>query len=138
MSLGQRLYNYWLPVQAFFKIYWKPLTIVGATGGAIILGVYFGVDTKALALFALIIGFIANGFAALATVTGLIPIVGPILVKLLSLPIFYILNSIGYFVSLVAVRKGYAADVANSKLMTVILLVGIVIGYIIGNLLPMG
>jgi hypothetical protein len=138
MSLGQRIHNYWSSVQTFFKIYWKPLAIVGATTGAIIVGVYFGVDTKALALFALIVGFIANGFAALATVTGLIPIIGPILVKLLSLPLFYLLNSIGYLISLLAVRKGYGHEVANSRLMTVILLVGIVLGYIIGNLMPMG
>ena len=114
------------------------MTTVGAIGGVIIIGVYFGVDSKALALFALIVGFITNGFAALATVTGLIPIVGPILVKLLSLPLFYLLNSIGYFTSMVAVRKGYGAEVANSRLMTLMLLIGVVIGYIVGNLIPLG
>ncbi len=138
MISGQLIKNYWLSVHTCFKLYWKPLALVGTTVGVIVIGIYFGVDSKALALFALIVGFVTNGFAALATITGLIPIVGPILVKLLSLPLFYLLNSIGYFVSLVAVRKGYAADVANSRLMTVILLVGIVIGYIIGNLIPMG
>ena len=124
-------------IKSFFKAYWKALTIVGGIIAVVTVGLYFRVDAKVLALFALVAGFITNGFVALATLVSLVPVVGPLLVKVLSIPLLYIFNALGYLLSVLAIKKGYGADVVSHRLLTIILLVGIVIGYVIGNLVPL-
>ena len=124
-------------IRGFFQSYWKALAIVGGIVGVVAVGLSFNVDAKALALFALVAGFITNGFVALATLVSLVPVVGPLLVKVLSIPIFYLFNALGYLLSVLAIKKGYGAEVVSYRVLTIILLVGIVIGYIIGNLVPL-
>jgi len=123
--------------KGFFQSYWKALVIVGGIIGVVMVGIYFRVDAKVLALFALVAGFVTNGFVALATLVSLVPVVGPLLVKVLSIPIFYLFNALGYLLSVLAIKKGYGAEVVSYRVLTIILLVGIVIGYIIGNLVPL-
>ena len=124
-------------IKGFFQSYWKALAIVGGIAAVVMVGLYFRVDAKFLALFALVAGFVTNGFVALATLVSLVPIVGPLLVKVLSIPIFYLFNALGYLLSVLAIKKGYGAEVVSYRVLTIILLVGIVIGYIIGNLVPL-
>ncbi len=124
-------------IKSFFKAYWKALIIVGGIIAVVAVGLYFNVNAKLLALFALVAGFITNGFVALATLVSLIPVVGPLLVKVLSIPIFYLFNALGYLLSVLAIKKGYGAEVVSYRVLTIILLVGIVIGYVIGNLVPL-
>ncbi len=124
-------------IKSFFKAYWKALIIVGGIIAVVAVGLYFNVNAKLLALFALVAGFITNGFVALATLVSLIPVVGPLLVKVLSIPVFYLFNALGYLLSVLAIKKGYGAEVVSYRVLTIILLVGIVIGYVIGNLVPL-
>ena len=126
-----------LKVKDFFRIYWRSIAIVTALAVMVAVGLLLKIDAKVVALFALVAGFVTNGFVALATLTSLIPLVGPLIVKVLSLPLFWLLNTTGYFVSLVAIKKGFRAEVINNRLLTILLLIGIVIGYILGNLLPL-
>lgn len=127
----------WNKMKQFFKTYWKPVAIVGGISVTIIIGLLFKIDARVLALWALIAGFVTNGFVALGTLVALVPILGPLLIKLLSLPIFYLFNGIGYLVSLLLIKKGYGAEVVSHRLLSIILLVGVAIGYILGNLLPL-
>ncbi|MFB0516915.1 MAG: hypothetical protein ACETWG_09995 [Candidatus Neomarinimicrobiota bacterium] len=127
----------WRAIKGFFHSYWRAVAIVGGIAALVVVGFYFNIDAKVLALFALIAGFITNGFAALATLVALVPLVGPLLVKIFSIPIFYLLNGLGYFVSMLAIKKGYGADVVSHRVLAIFLLIGVVIGYIIGNLAPL-
>ncbi|UCH62267.1 MAG: hypothetical protein JSU77_10730 [Fidelibacterota bacterium] len=124
-------------IRGFFQSYWKALVVVGGIAAAVAVGLYFRVDAKILALFALVAGFVTNGFVALATLISLIPVVGPLLIKVLSIPVFYLFNALGYLLSILAIKKGYGSEVVSHRVLTIILLVGIVIGYIIGNLVPL-
>jgi len=63
--------------------------------------------------------------------------VGPILIKVLTIPFFWILNGLGYFVSIIAIRRGYTKEVVSSRVLTIALLVGITIGYILGQIVPL-
>ena len=67
-------------------------------------------------------------------IIGLVPIIGPLIVKVLSLSIIWLLNAVGYLVSFTAIKRGYSKDVLTYRGLTVALLVGIVIGYVIGSL----
>jgi hypothetical protein len=64
----------------------------------------------------------------------MVPIVGPLLVKVLSLSIIWLLNAIGYLVSYIAIKRGYSKDVISYRGVTIALITGIVIGFVLANL----
>ena len=65
---------------------------------------------------------------------GLVPVVGPLVVHVLALPFIWILNGLGYIVSLIAIKRGYTKDIIATRAMTIMLLIGITVGYILGKL----
>jgi hypothetical protein len=81
----------------------------------------------------ILVGIIGQAFVALVALIGLIPLVGPLIAQVLSFPFIWILNGIGYLVSIVAIKRGYSKDVINYRMATVTLIVGIIIGYILGK-----
>ena len=93
-------------------------------------------DVRAIAIITLVVGYITNVFAGLSILTASIPIIGPIVVKLVAIPFFWMLNLAGYFTSLVAIKKGYGKTVISHRIITITLLTGILIGYILGYLIP--
>lgn len=96
--------------------------------------IQFGWNFKAVAAATLAIGFVSNLFVWLLGLIAVVPIVGPLIVKVLALPFIWLLNGVGYLVSYVAIRRGYSQDVITYRALTVALLVGIVIGFVLGNL----
>lgn len=103
--------------------------------GVVQIGLYFSVDKNVLALVALIVGFAGEAFAALLAWIGLIPLIGPITAKVLSLPFLWLLNGVGSLATIVAIKRGYPKEVLNYRVLTVTLLVGITIGYVLGKLI---
>ena len=99
------------------------------------LALSYGIDKRAIAA-GLVLGAIAShALAFLAGLVTLVPVAGPLIVKVLSIPVIWLLNSIGYIISMVAIRRGYSKDVLTYRGMTMALITGIVIGYIIGKLI---
>jgi len=99
------------------------------------LGLHFEVDARVIAGSVFLIGLLSNAFAWLLGVIALVPVVGPLIVKALSLGLIWLLNALGSLVSFVAIRRGYSKDVLTYRGLTVALIVGIVIGYVLGRLL---
>ncbi len=97
------------------------------------LGLLSGIDNSVLALLALMVGFAGEAFAALLAWIGLIPVIGPMAAKVLSLPFLWLLNGVGYLATIVAIKRGYPKEVLNYRVLTITLLVGMTIGYIIGK-----
>lgn len=113
---------------------WKvmlPLTLLLLAFVA--LAVHFNWDAKAVTAGVLLFGTVSHVFAWVIGVIGLVPFVGPLIVKVLSLSFIWLLNAIGYLVSFVAIRRGYSKDVLTYRGLTVALIVGIVIGYVAGH-----
>lgn len=101
----------------------------------IALGIHFNVKGSIIAAVVVLVGFAGHAFASIIALIGIIPIVGPMIAQVLALPFIWILNGIGYLVSLIAIKRGYSKDVLSYRGLTVALLVGITIGYILGKLL---
>jgi hypothetical protein len=115
---------------------WKvmlPLWI--GIGGMVWLGLYFNVDRSVIAGSVVVVGLLSNAFAWLLWLIALVPIIGPIIVKVLSIGFIWLLNAVGYLVSYIAIRRGYSKDVLTYRGLTVAVIVGIVIGFILGRLL---
>lgn len=110
-----------------------PLWIV--IGLLIALGIHYEVDGRVLAGGVLIVGLLSNAFAWLAGLVMLVPVIGPLIVKVLSIGFIWLLNALGYLVAYVAIRRGYSKDVLTYRGLTVALIVGIVIGYVLGKLI---
>ena len=96
----------------------------------------FQLDIRAITIITLLLGFITNVFTGMLALIGFIPIIGPMIVKILTIPLFWLINSMGYFTSAYAIKKGHGKDMLRHRLITVVLLIGIVFGYILGHLIP--
>jgi hypothetical protein len=115
---------------------WKVmLPLWGAIGGLVWLGLHFNVDHQALAGGVVLVGFLSHAFAWLLGMIALVPVIGPILVKVLSIGFIWLLNAVGYLVSYIAIRRGYSKDVLTYRGLTIAVIVGIVIGFVLGRLL---
>ncbi len=123
--------------RSFFQSYRKILTLWAGIMIAVIIALLLGVDQKIVVFGTVVFGMFTQAFAGLITLVAMIPVAGPLIVKVVSIPVFWLLNAMAYMVSLIAIRKGYGKELVNSRVTTLALLIGIVIGYIIGHLLPL-
>ena len=116
----------------------NPKTILTILG--ILLAVYlmivFKLDMRAIAIITLILGYITNVSAGLTALIAMVPLIGPLIVKVFTIPFFWLLNGMGYFTSVYAIKRGYGRDILSHRLITIVLLIGIVLGYILGHLIP--
>lgn len=97
------------------------------------LGNHFGLDNKVTTASAALLGVGSGVLAWLVGIISMVPIIGPLIIKILSIGFIWLLNAIGYLVSYVAIRRGYSKDVLTYRGITIALLVGIVLGYIIAQ-----
>lgn len=110
-----------------------PVTVVLAV--AVFAAWHFGWHAKAVTAGVLVLGVVSHAFAWLLGIIALVPVVGPLLVKVLSLSVIWLLNAVGYLVSYVAIKRGYSKDVLTYRAVTIALITGIVIGFVLGSLL---
>jgi len=121
---------------SFFKVYRKQILGWILTVAAICAALYYGIDKKIILFATFVISIFTQLFVGLGALVGMIPFIGPLIIKVISIPVFWLLNAMGYVVSGVAIKKGYATELAKSRIVTLSLLIGIIIGYILGHLVP--
>ena len=122
------------------KLKWKILVwiiLVMALSLVFFYGKQYGINQRIIILVTLALGTFTQIFSGITSLIALIPFFGPFILKVISIPIFYILNAMGWVVSAVAIKKGYVNELSKSRTITLALLVGIIIGYILGNIIPL-
>ena len=97
----------------------------------------YGIDKKLIVFSAFIISVFTEAFVGFSALIAAVPVIGPMIIKIVSIPIFWILNALGTLVSGLAIKKGYATQLAKGRIVTLALLIGMIIGYIIGNIIPL-
>jgi|TARA_B110000263_G_C15183989_1_gene452902 hypothetical protein len=122
---------------SFFKNYKFHILLWVLIGVAVVVALQYGVDEKIVVFTTLILGIFTQVFAGLGALIAMIPIIGPILIKVITIPFFWMINALGHGVSIVAIKKGYTNELVKSRVLTIALLIGIVLGYIMGNLIPL-
>ena len=90
-------------------------------------------DTRIVAAIVLLAGLLTHAFSIILGVIALVPVIGPLIVGLLSLPIFWFINATSHVVTALAVKQGYGKDLARSKLLVVMLMIGLILGFLIGT-----
>ena len=122
---------------SFIKHYKFNIFLWVLIGVAVAVALQYGVDEKIVVFSTLILGIFTQVFAGLGAFIAMIPIIGPILIKVVTIPFFWMINALGHGVSIVAIKKGYTNELVKSRVLTIALLIGIVLGYIMGNLIPL-
>ena len=131
----QKNKKFHITLKDFFKTFWKTILLWIIIGIFIAVALHYHVDKNVIGGAVVVFGIITQAFIGLLNISGLVPIIGPIIAKVLALPLFWLINALGYFVSIIAIKRGYSKQVINYRILTVVLLVGIVIGFILGKLI---
>ena len=103
--------------------------------GLVVWAVELRVNTSVIAGSVVVVGLVTNAFAWLLGIIALVPLIGPLLVKILSVGFVWLLNAVGYLVSYIAIKRGYSKDVLTYRGLTVAVIIGIVVGYVLGKLI---
>ena len=122
---------------SFFKNYKFHILLWVFIGVAVVVALQYGVDEKIVVFITLVLGIFTQVFAGFGALIAMIPFIGPILIKVVTIPFFWMINALGHGVSIVAIKKGYTNELVKSRVLTIALLIGIVLGYIMGNLIPL-
>ncbi len=122
-----------------FRIFWRPylraILLWFVIALIIVVGILCGVDEKIIGLAVAVFGLLTHAFTSLLALIAVVPVVGPLAVKILTLPLLWVLNGIGYLLTVLAIKRGYKKEVLNYRILTIVFLFGIVCGYIVGKLL---
>jgi len=114
---------------------WKVMLPVWLGIAALVgVGLHFNIDGGVIAGGVVVVGLLSHAFAWLLGIIALVPVIGPIVAKVLSIGFIWLLNAVGYLVAYVAIRRGYSRDVLTYRGLTIALIIGIVIGYVLGKL----
>jgi len=122
---------------SFIKRYKFHIFLWVLIGVAVAVALQYGVDEKIVVFSTIVLGIFTQVFAGLGALIAMVPIIGPILIKVVTIPFFWMINALGHGVSIVAIKKGYTNELVKSRVLTIALLIGIVLGYIMGNLIPL-
>ena len=98
-------------------------------------GVERRVDGAVIAGSVVVVGLVTNAFAWLLGLIALVPVIGPLIVTALTTGFVLLLNAVGSIVSFIAIRRGYSKDVLTFKGLTVAVIIGIIIGFVLGKLI---
>ena len=126
-----------MKIKSFFNSHGKQIAILITITIMVVVALKYEIDTKMVVFGTVLLGVFTQAFAGVAALIATLPLIGPLIVKIFTIPIFWILNSMGYFVGAVAVKKGYGSEFTKSRVLTLGLRVCIVLGYIIGHLVPL-
>lgn len=125
--------HWWDNLLQFCRQNWRLLVTWLVIIVFIILGYILHIKKTIIVVVVFIFGLMSQAFSGLIALIALVPVIGPLVAKVLMLPVFWILNALGYFVSVAAIKKGYKRDVINYRLLTIVFLIGFAVGFILAQ-----
>jgi hypothetical protein len=92
-------------------------------------------DMRVIAGGVVVVGLVTNAFAWLLGVIALVPVVGPLIATALTAGFLLLLNAIGTILSFIAAKRGYGREMLTYRGVTLVLIIGVVIGFVLGKLI---
>ena len=121
------------------KVWWKNWKVMVPIWLAMIVLTWWGIEhqvnSPVIVGSVLVIGLISNAFAWMLGVIALVPIIGPLIAKVLTVGFIWLINAVGYLISYIAIKRGYSKDVLTYRGLTIAVLIGIVIGFVLGKVI---
>jgi hypothetical protein len=126
----------YVPRIAIFWAQWRRTVIAMlATAIVALIGWLAGLEGRLLAAITTLVAILTSAFGGIIALIGLIPWLGPLVLKALSIPFLWIMNGAGYFTAIFLMRQGHSKAVLDSRILTYMLITGLVLGYILGKLI---
>jgi hypothetical protein len=125
----------WRKITGFIRKNWRFICVLLILLLFIIVAQRYGIDKEITVLVVLFLGYVTQLFGALVGFIAAIPVIGPPIASLLSLPFIFIVNGVAYIVTFFSLRKGYARELLGSRFLVTAFLVGILVGYALGKVL---
>jgi len=122
-------------LKSLFRPYWRVALIWLVICGLIAAGILLRWDKKLVAAVVIVFGLMTQAFAGVLGLIGAVPVVGPLIIKVVTLPFVLLVNGIGYIITFFALRRGYKIDVMRSRVLIGTFLVGTVLGFGLGRLI---
>lgn len=101
----------------------------------ILIGWVFHLSKEVLAVVLLVGGVFTQAFTFAISMIAAIPLVGPIVVNILTWPILFIIKGITLVMTYFAIRRGYGRDIVKANVLASTFFVGIVLGFILGRVI---
>ena len=121
------------------KVWWKNWKVMVPIWLAMIALTWWGIEhqvnSPVIVGSVLVIGLISNAFAWMLGVIALVPIIGPLIAKVLTVGFIWLINAVGYLISYIAIKRGYSKDVLTYRGLTIAVIIGIVIGFVLGKVI---
>ena len=122
-------------IKHFFVRNRKLILVWGLIILAVCIGQYLGLDKRIMTFGVVIFGILTEAFVWILGIIGLVPVIGPIIVKVVTLPIIWLINGFAYVITLLALKKGAKIDILKSRALVISFIAGIIFGFILGKLL---
>lgn len=125
--------------EASKKVWWKNWKVMVPIWLAMIALTWWGIEhqvnSPVIVGSVLVIGLVSNAFAWMLGLIALVPIIGPLIAKVLTVGFIWLINAVGYLISYIAIKRGYTKDVLTYRGLTIAVIIGIVIGFVLGKLI---
>jgi hypothetical protein len=122
-------------LKSFFRPYWRAALVWAVICGVIVAGITLRWDKKLVAAGLIVFGLMTQAFSAVVALVGAVPVVGPLVIKVVTFPFIMLVNGIGYLVTFFALRRGYKIDVIKARVLIGTFLVGMILGFLLGRFL---
>ncbi|MFQ5905496.1 MAG: hypothetical protein ACE5JA_02895 [bacterium] len=122
-------------LKSLFRPYWRAALVWLIICGVIVAGILLRWDKKLVAAVVIAFGLMTQAFAGVLGLVAAVPVVGPLIIKVVTLPFVLLVNGIGYLVTFFAFRRGYKLDVMKSRVLIGTFLVGVILGFVLGRLI---
>ena len=106
--------------KSLFNLYYKKIIFWILLTTAFIFSTNYGIDKKIIVFIAFVISVFTEVFVGMSALVATIPVVGPMIIKIVTIPVFWIFNAMGTLVSGLAIKKGYATELARGRVLTLL------------------
>lgn len=121
--------------KALFYPYKRNVIVWIIIGVFILLGWIFHLNKELLAAIVLLGGLFTQAFTFILTIIAAIPLIGPIMVSILTWPILFIIKGVTFIMTFFAIRRGYGGDIIRANVLASTFFVGTIFGFILGKVL---
>jgi len=129
------LMRVWNRISAFYRDNWKICCVLVLLAAFIYVAQHYGLDREITVFVVLFLGYVTQLFSVLVGFIATIPVIGPPVAQIISLPFIFIVNAIAYLVTFFSLRKGYAKELLGSRVLVTAFLVGLILGYALGKII---
>ena len=84
-----------MKIKSFFNSHGKQIAILITITIMVIVALKYEIDTKMVVFGTVLLGVFTQAFAGVAALIATLPLIGPLIVKIFTIPIFWIMNSMG-------------------------------------------